>query len=150
MIAQTRGVHSIAPAAFAWPVAQWLEPAAHNGLVAGSSPAGPPMSSNIWRNVHFCGGPFRGPLHNLRCHYRQRAEIKPGCLHLAIASNYGSLDRLPGQAGSGGNLIFWPIPGTIIGATCQQAPGGGGQQRAKEHFRCLYASRREALWPDTS
>jgi hypothetical protein len=23
------------------PVAQWLEPAAHNGLVAGSSPAGP-------------------------------------------------------------------------------------------------------------
>jgi hypothetical protein len=25
----------------AGPVAQWLEPAAHNGLVAGSSPAGP-------------------------------------------------------------------------------------------------------------
>ena len=34
-------VHSIAPAAFAGPVAQRLEPAAHNGLVAGSSPAGP-------------------------------------------------------------------------------------------------------------
>jgi hypothetical protein len=31
-----------APAATpAGPVAQWLEPAAHNGLVAGSSPAGP-------------------------------------------------------------------------------------------------------------
>jgi hypothetical protein len=29
----------------AGPVAQWLEPAAHNGLVAGSSPAGP--TSNI-------------------------------------------------------------------------------------------------------
>src|SRR5260370_42027162 len=28
-------------AAAAGPVAQWLEPAAHNGLVAGSSPAGP-------------------------------------------------------------------------------------------------------------
>ena len=26
------------------PVAQWLEPAAHNGLVAGSSPAGPTIS----------------------------------------------------------------------------------------------------------
>ena len=25
------------------PVAQWLEPTAHNGLVAGSSPAGPTM-----------------------------------------------------------------------------------------------------------
>ena len=29
------------PAAPGGPVAQWLEPAAHNGLVAGSSPAGP-------------------------------------------------------------------------------------------------------------
>jgi hypothetical protein len=28
----------------AGPVAQWLEPAAHNGLVAGSSPAGPTTS----------------------------------------------------------------------------------------------------------
>ena len=28
------------------PVAQWLEPAAHNGLVAGSSPAGPTVFSN--------------------------------------------------------------------------------------------------------
>src|SRR5471030_1885986 len=29
------------PLAKRGPVAQWLEPAAHNGLVAGSSPAGP-------------------------------------------------------------------------------------------------------------
>ena len=29
------------PRRVAGPVAQWLEPAAHNGLVAGSSPAGP-------------------------------------------------------------------------------------------------------------
>jgi hypothetical protein len=29
----------------AGPVAQWLEPAAHNGLVAGSSPAGPTKES---------------------------------------------------------------------------------------------------------
>ena len=29
----------------AGPVAQWLEPAAHNGLVAGSSPAGPTSKS---------------------------------------------------------------------------------------------------------
>jgi hypothetical protein len=30
----------------AGPVAQWLEPAAHNGLVAGSSPAGPTSEIN--------------------------------------------------------------------------------------------------------
>src|SRR3954449_2775399 len=30
----------------AGPVAQWLEPAAHNGLVAGSSPAGPTILIN--------------------------------------------------------------------------------------------------------
>src|SRR6266702_487121 len=34
------------PAAAAGPVAQWLEPAAHNGLVAGSSPAGPTNEIN--------------------------------------------------------------------------------------------------------
>src|SRR5712692_11814211 len=34
----------------AGPVAQWLEPAAHNGLVAGSSPAGPTTHS---RNFAF-------------------------------------------------------------------------------------------------
>ncbi len=28
------------------PVAQWLEPTAHNGLVAGSSPAGPTNKIN--------------------------------------------------------------------------------------------------------
>lgn len=31
----------------AGPVAQWLEPAAHNGLVAGSSPAGPTNESTF-------------------------------------------------------------------------------------------------------
>jgi len=31
------------------PVAQWLEPAAHNGLVAGSSPAGPTNLFNVHR-----------------------------------------------------------------------------------------------------
>src|SRR5262245_30517486 len=31
----------------AGPVAQWLEPAAHNGLVAGSSPAGPTISAVV-------------------------------------------------------------------------------------------------------
>src|SRR6185503_8514903 len=40
------------------PVAQWLEPAAHNGLVAGSSPAGPttftatPDEPNSDRSFH--------------------------------------------------------------------------------------------------
>src|SRR5215218_4751223 len=29
------------------PVAQWLEPSAHNGLVAGSSPAGPTIITEI-------------------------------------------------------------------------------------------------------
>jgi hypothetical protein len=40
-----RGVRTVArppqSGSSAGPVAQWLEPAAHNGLVAGSSPAGP-------------------------------------------------------------------------------------------------------------
>ena len=31
----------------AGPVAQWLEPAAHNGLVAGSSPAGPTSNQDL-------------------------------------------------------------------------------------------------------
>ena len=34
---------AIAASSAAGPVAQWLEPAAHNGLVVGSSPAGPTM-----------------------------------------------------------------------------------------------------------
>ena len=34
----------------AGPVAQWLEPAAHNGLVAGSSPAGPTNGFNMLRD----------------------------------------------------------------------------------------------------
>ena len=33
------------------PVAQWLEPAAHNGLVAGSSPAGPTSEASM--EVHW-------------------------------------------------------------------------------------------------
>src|SRR5258708_40051839 len=35
----------------AGPVAQWLEPAAHNGLVAGSSPAGPTNKSMAVRTT---------------------------------------------------------------------------------------------------
>jgi hypothetical protein len=35
----------------AGPVAQWLEPAAHNGLVAGSSPAGPTSEINMLSGV---------------------------------------------------------------------------------------------------
>src|SRR5712671_2423042 len=35
----------------AGPVAQWLEPAAHNGLVAGSSPAGPTSEINALLGV---------------------------------------------------------------------------------------------------
>src|SRR5262245_46191046 len=35
----------------AGPVAQWLEPAAHNGLVAGSSPAGP---TNVFNSSEGC------------------------------------------------------------------------------------------------
>src|SRR5262245_6560902 len=30
------------------PVAQWLEPAAHNGLVGGSNPPGPTRPSEVW------------------------------------------------------------------------------------------------------
>jgi hypothetical protein len=39
----------------AGPVAQWLEPAAHNGLVAGSSPAGPTNDFNLL-SQHSNGG----------------------------------------------------------------------------------------------
>src|SRR6266446_3154965 len=35
----------------AGPVAQWLEPAAHNGLVAGSSPAGPTKKSVAYQEL---------------------------------------------------------------------------------------------------
>jgi hypothetical protein len=41
----------------AGPVAQWLEPAAHNGLVAGSSPAGP--TSLRWLRQLRLGEPYR-------------------------------------------------------------------------------------------
>src|SRR6266404_3234654 len=49
----------------AGPVAQWLEPAAHNGLVAGSSPAGPTNEIKylaeqpfLWRTVSRTGCPI--------------------------------------------------------------------------------------------
>ena len=44
----------------AGPVAQWLEPAAHNGLVAGSSPAGP---TNVFNGFlqRFVGRNFSPP-----------------------------------------------------------------------------------------
>ena len=35
------------PRGIGGPVAQWLEPAAHNGLVAGSSPAGPTNKTGV-------------------------------------------------------------------------------------------------------
>src|SRR5260370_37448004 len=38
------------------PVAQWLEPAAHNGLVGGSSPPGPTNNINALRTLS--GGQF--------------------------------------------------------------------------------------------
>ena len=40
----------------AGPVAQWLEPTAHNGLVAGSSPAGPTTKSMGYRQLFRRGG----------------------------------------------------------------------------------------------
>src|SRR5215216_1224069 len=57
------------------PVAQWLEPAAHNGLVGGSSPPGPtrePCIANlIWerRSLVACASP--GVLHP-----RQRERVE--------------------------------------------------------------------------
>ena len=45
----------------AGPVAQWLEPAAHNGLVAGSSPAGPTTHSAELANTETaCESPRNG------------------------------------------------------------------------------------------
>ena len=50
-----RGPHrclaALARQSAAGPVAQWLEPAAHNGLVAGSSPAGPTSEINTLSGV---------------------------------------------------------------------------------------------------
>jgi hypothetical protein len=37
------------------PVAQWLEPAAHNGLVGGSSPPGPTTQSHVCGNFPAAG-----------------------------------------------------------------------------------------------
>src|SRR5271165_4832822 len=47
------------------PVAQWLEPAAHNGLVAGSSPARPTSARRALRGfLEFpeCAPPFHPPI----------------------------------------------------------------------------------------
>ena len=49
----------------AGPVAQWLEPAAHNGLVAGSSPAGPTTIQSMWpsrRYIQAVGATREGKL----------------------------------------------------------------------------------------
>ena len=58
------------------PVAQWLEPAAHNGLVAGSSPAGPTNDINelsAARRWKFCH----------RTSYRTRYVFLPFGVRLA-------------------------------------------------------------------
>jgi hypothetical protein len=47
------------PLAGKGPVAQWLEPAAHNGLVAGSSPAGPTISCRSRSGQFFPASFFR-------------------------------------------------------------------------------------------
>src|ERR1700719_3027780 len=52
----------------AGPVAQWLEPAAHNGLVAGSSPAGPTNEIRYLSVLAFLRGPFRGPFQKFATH----------------------------------------------------------------------------------
>jgi hypothetical protein len=46
----------------AGPVAQWLEPAAHNGLVAGSSPAGPTSKVSNLVKHRFLRRTIRGPV----------------------------------------------------------------------------------------
>ena len=60
----------------AGPVAQWLEPAAHNGLVAGSSPAGPTNQINRLVRGYFAaaGSPHQKP-HQIRAPFvRDRAS----------------------------------------------------------------------------
>lgn len=43
----------------AGPVAQWLEPAAHNRLVGGSSPSGPTkISKDLYRAARIAGFPW--------------------------------------------------------------------------------------------
>src|ERR1700730_18770654 len=59
----------------AGPVAQWLEPAAHNGLVAGSSPAGPTNEINCLVKDYLAaaGSPHQKP-HQIRAPFvRDRA-----------------------------------------------------------------------------
>ena len=60
----------------AGPVAQWLEPAAHNGLVAGSSPAGPTSlcmygPESLWKRVTL----ERGRTATVRCR-RQDPSVR--------------------------------------------------------------------------
>lgn len=73
--AQRTAIGPQPPATTAGPVAQWLEPAAHNRLVGGSSPSGPTiyfqyvmMNGGIPISVCRCisGNDECGPIRNLR------------------------------------------------------------------------------------
>ena len=84
----------------AGPVAQWLEPAAHNGLVGGSSPPGPTISLLDYSDANFCrsryiveqhGGAAFLPAHQLRF-------LKPfwgRCILFTSNGSYRTLDLRP-------------------------------------------------------
>ena len=81
------------------PVAQWLEPAAHNGLVGGSSPPGPTTQSHVWGNFPAAGE--KPPEGGMR-----RERLVSGTLDLFWEGSLGALFsglefRFPGNGDCG-------------------------------------------------
>jgi hypothetical protein len=95
------------------PVAQWLEPAAHNGLVGGSSPPGPTTQSRVCGNFPAAGekppdgGMRRERLVSVTCDLDWRAIWGPYCL----ASKSGFPEARPRQQEAGSTIL----PPTVIG-----------------------------------
>src|SRR5215213_6120875 len=80
------------------PVAQWLEPAAHNGLVAGSSPAGPTsLRSRSVRRL-----PRRSPLRAKAGAARELRLGKPQ--DPSLAKRAASLASRPAQQAEAGTI----------------------------------------------
>jgi hypothetical protein len=82
----------------AGPVAQWLEPAAHNGLVAGSSPAGPTSEINILQDIPLILGPayFVEPFFIGVDDRRFRSEMDFASERAAIHRTYVSVSQNEG------------------------------------------------------
>lgn len=74
------------PSAPPGPVAQWLEPAAHNGLVAGSSPAGPTRLAAGSRTT------LAGPPYPAFTRFRRPTRAEPGSVPRPGAAHDGEAE----------------------------------------------------------